>query len=129
MAVLLDTSAAVDLIDGVAIVVEQARSADSLFISVISHVELEAGVYRDRELGPLFRARIDSLLARVEELEFTRREVAAYAAIIEARGFSRRLVVDRMIAATALANDLTLATLNPRDFRDIPGLTIEDWSI
>ena len=46
----------------------------------------------------------------------------------DAKGFSRRLVVDRMIAATALANDLSLATLNPRDFRDIPGLKIEDWS-
>jgi tRNA(fMet)-specific endonuclease VapC len=33
-----------------------------------------------------------------------------------------------MIAATALANDLSLATLNPRDVRNIPGLAVEDWS-
>ena len=48
--------------------------------------------------------------------------------IIAESGFSRRLVSDRMIAATAITYELTLATLNPRDFRSIPGLVIEDWS-
>lgn len=128
MALLLDTSVAVDLIDGVAAVVERAAETDGLYISVISHVELEAGIYRDRELGPLFRARLNRLLTRVEELEFTAREVAGYATIIATLGFSRRLVVDRMIAATGLANDLMLATRNPRDFKGIPGLVVEDWS-
>jgi len=33
-----------------------------------------------------------------------------------------------LIAATALAHDLKLATLNAKDFFDIPGLFIEDWS-
>jgi predicted nucleic acid-binding protein len=125
---LLDTSVAVELIDDAPSALKRASEADGLYLSVISHVELEAGVYRDRGLGSLFRVRLESFLSRVEELEFTGREVAAYASIIAAKGFSRRLVVDRMIAATALANDLAIATLNPRDFRDIPGLTVEDWS-
>jgi len=125
---LVDTSVAVDLIDGVPPVKDRARQADALYLSVISHVELEAGVYRDRDLGPIFRTRLTKFLSRVEELEFTAREVTAYSAILAAGGFSRRLVVDRMIAATAVANELTLATLNPRDFRNIPGLTVEDWS-
>jgi predicted nucleic acid-binding protein len=81
-----------------------------------------------REDASVFEARLQRLLEGVEELEFTGREVAAYASIIAVKGFSRRPVIDRMIAATALANDLDLATLNPRDFRGIPGLTIEDWS-
>jgi len=129
LSLLVDTSVAVGLIDDVPLVKERARQADELYLSIISHVELEAGVYRDRDLGPIFRTRLTKFLSRVEELEFTAREVAAYSAIIAARGFSRRLVVDRMIAATALANDLALATLNSRDFRNIPGLRIEDWSI
>ena len=129
MSLLVDTSVAVGLIDDVPLVKERARQADELYLSIISHVELEAGVYRDRDLGPIFRTRLTKFLSRVEELEFTAREVAAYSAIIAARGFSRRLVVDRMIAATALANDLALATLNSRDFRNIPGLRIEDWTI
>ena len=35
---------------------------------------------------------------------------------------------DLLIGATALANQLTLATLNARDFHDIPGLVVEDWA-
>ena len=33
-----------------------------------------------------------------------------------------------MIAATALSNDLELATCNPRDFDGIPNLRVADWS-
>lgn len=112
----------------VAEALERAREVDALYLSVISHLELEAGIFRDPQLASLFRIRLERLLSRVEELDFTSREVTAYSSILAARGFSRRLVVDRMIAATALANGLALATLNPRDFRDIPGLTVEDWS-
>lgn len=35
---------------------------------------------------------------------------------------------DRLIAAHALALNLTLVTANPRDFRDIPALRVEDWT-
>jgi tRNA(fMet)-specific endonuclease VapC len=32
-----------------------------------------------------------------------------------------------MIAATALAHDLTLITMNGKDFRDLPGLKLVEW--
>ena len=35
---------------------------------------------------------------------------------------------DRLIAAHALALDLTLVTANVRDFYDLPGLKVEDWT-
>ena len=34
---------------------------------------------------------------------------------------------DLMIAAVALAHDLTLVTHNTADFQAIPGLRLEDW--
>ena len=34
-----------------------------------------------------------------------------------------------MLAAHAIARELTLVTANVADFRDIPGLTIEHWAI
>ncbi|HAJ03147.1 MAG TPA: VapC toxin family PIN domain ribonuclease, partial [Brevundimonas sp.] len=34
---------------------------------------------------------------------------------------------DRMIAAQAIVAGATLATLNPADFRDIPGLSLLEW--
>lgn len=36
---------------------------------------------------------------------------------------------DLLIGATALTNGLKLATLNIKDFRKIPGLMVEDWSL
>lgn len=40
----------------------------------------------------------------------------------------RRAKFDRLIAAHALALKLTLVTANPRDFADVPGLALEDWT-
>jgi predicted nucleic acid-binding protein len=125
---LLDTSVAVELLDGVERTIERVAELDGQFLSVVSWVELEAGVHRSGSSPTQRRIRLDGFLEQVEVLDFTRREVEAYSSIIAAQGFSRRLVSDRMIAATAIAHDLGLATLNPRDFRGIPGLTIEDWS-
>jgi tRNA(fMet)-specific endonuclease VapC len=126
--VLLDTSVAVALLEDVQRTIERVAELDGQFLSAISRVELEAGVYRDGRLIEKRRERLDALVAQVEELEFTGREVAAYSSIIAMKGFSRRLVVDRMIAATAITHGLALATLNPRDFSGIAGLTLEDWS-
>ena len=35
--------------------------------------------------------------------------------------------IDLMIAATALAHDITLVTHNVKDFERVPGLRIVDW--
>ena len=129
MSLLLDTSVAIALIEGDAAAMRRWRDYDeAAFLSVISRVELTPGRYVNGILDPVGSARFGELLNGLAELPFTTREAEAYDRIIAVRGFSRRLVVDRMIAATALANDLGLATLNPRDFRDIPGLELEDWS-
>ncbi len=125
---MLDTSVAVEVLEEVTRTTERVAEVDGQFLSVISWLELEAGVYRDASQTANRRIRLDGLLEHVEVLDFTGREVAAYSSIVAASGFSRRLVTDRMIAATAMTHGLTLATLNPRDFRNIPGLTIEDWS-
>jgi tRNA(fMet)-specific endonuclease VapC len=37
-------------------------------------------------------------------------------------------VMDLKVAAVALANDATLLTCNLRDFQQIPGLKVEDWT-
>lgn len=50
------------------------------------------------------------------------------AAIRYARLPFKRHRFDQLIAAHALALDLTLVTANPRDFRHIPHLRVEDWT-
>lgn len=37
--------------------------------------------------------------------------------------------LDRLVAAQALARDLTVVTNNERDFADVPGLRVENWTL
>ena len=97
-------------------------------ISVLTAVELEGGVGRVPGEESIRRSRVDLLLQMLPILPFTAAECAAYGKIVEQCGFARSRIIDRMIAATALVAAIPLVTLNPRDFRDIPGLQIEDWS-
>lgn len=120
---------AIALREGQERVLEKTRNlAEIPMLSIVSVVELEGGVAFAPEGVAARRAALDRLLATLEILPFERAEAAAYRSIIEIQGFSRRLTFDRMIAAQAIVADATLATLNPRDFRDIPNLAIEDWS-
>ena len=97
------------------------------YISILTAAELEGGVYRDPALAAKRRVALDALDGRLDVIPFDANELAAYSAMLAAVGFNRAKVLDRLIAATALANGLALATRNPKDFRDIPGLVIEDW--
>lgn len=129
MPILFDTSVAIALREGHEAVLEKTRNlAEIPMLSIVSVVELEGGVAFAPEGVATRRAALDRLLATLEILPFEPAEAAAYRSIIEARGFSRRLTFDRMIAAQAIVAGATLATLNLRGFRDIPNLAIENWS-
>ena len=68
-------------------------------------------------------ASLEALLAVIDPIPFD---------LVAARRFPdvpfRRGKLDRFIAAHALALDLTLVTNNERDFADIPGLVVENWT-
>jgi tRNA(fMet)-specific endonuclease VapC len=51
----------------------------------------------------------------------------AYGLIIAQCGWVRRRDFDRMVAAHAISTHSTLVTNNAADFRDIPGLQVENW--
>ena len=96
-------------------------------LSAISRVELENGVYRDPKQTEARRARVDALLREMPVIDFTDDIAAGFGRIVAAAGYSRPRTYDRMIAATALAHDLTLVTMNGADYRDVPGLKLEVW--
>jgi len=47
--------------------------------------------------------------------------------IVASAGYSRRKLLDRMIAAQALVHRATLITFNPDDFADVPNLSLLAW--
>jgi predicted nucleic acid-binding protein len=126
---LIDTSVAVALREGLEPALERAEQLDSIaLLSILSVVELEGGVPLAAEGAAIRRQTLDELYATLEILDFGRREANTYRDIVQALGFSRARISDRMIAAQAMVAGAAIATLNARDFRDIPALLIEDWS-
>jgi tRNA(fMet)-specific endonuclease VapC len=125
---MLDTSVAILLRDADSDADMRLEELDSLpALSIVSQVELEGGVVAKPAMAVKRRAAVDILLAALPVLPFDADCVAAYRQIVQTAGFSRRKVVDRMIAATALAHNLSLITLDRRDFSDVPGLRLKVW--
>lgn len=96
-------------------------------ISALTLIELEGGVHAKPDLSAKRRQRLDLILAEFTLIEVDADVASRYGAIVAECGFSRRKIIDRVIAATALVHDLTLITLNVGDFQDIPGLRVESW--
>jgi tRNA(fMet)-specific endonuclease VapC len=126
---LLDTDVLIHLRDGDAAIWSRIRTLDPpLAVSIVSRVELENGVYRDPTWTEVRRRATDTILTQIATIDFGDSELAAYRGIVQASGYSRRNVRDRMIAATALAHDLVLVTFNGTDFQDAPRLNLENWA-
>ena len=128
MTYLLDTNIAIQLRDGDPLVAEKIAALDgAILLSIITRVELEGGVYREPSEAGLRRARLDLVLDALPVLTFDAESADAYRAIIESAGYSRRKILDRMIAAQALVHRATVVTRNAADFRDVPGLSLLEW--
>jgi tRNA(fMet)-specific endonuclease VapC len=126
---LLDTSVAIALRDmDVRVDARSAELGENVALSSITIVELEGGVHRDPTQSERRRALLDELVDGVRIIPFDVREASAYGRIVKSCGFLRVKVIDRMIAATAIAHGATLVTLNGKDFTDIPGLRLEAWA-
>ncbi len=126
MAVLLDTSVVIPLRDGDDTV--RCRLNDlsgPILVSIVTVVELEGGV--DEADVDLRRQRLDVVLEPMNVLPFGPVEAGVYGDVVRRLGYSRRKVLDRMIAAQAIVAGASIITLNAADFRDIPGLKLMEW--
>lgn len=129
MAALLDTDVVIHLRDGDVWTEDEVRRlSPPLFISAVTRIELENGIWREPEWANLRRRALEQLMVVVTTLPFGHDEIAAYQRILEMAGFSKRKIADRMTAATALVQDLPLVTFNGRDFRDIRSLSLIEWT-
>lgn len=100
-----------------------------LAISAICEAELLFGLEK-RKSERLWQEYQSGLKDRLQCL-YVDSSVAAIYGILRADMESKgtpRADFDLLIAATAIHHKLTLATLNPKHFDKIPGLTVENWA-
>lgn len=101
-----------------------------LSISSVTLGELYAGAYHRSDPQPLLD-KIAELLSDVSLLEFDA-ACAARFGIIRGSLLRKGISVptaDLMIAATAIANDLTLVSHNTADYIYVPNLRLDDWLV
>jgi predicted nucleic acid-binding protein len=128
LAYLIDTDVAIHLRDGNADVTAKIGALDdAVLMSIVTRVELEGGVYRFAAQASVRRARLDVILKAIPALAFDDAAADAYGAIVGHAGYSRRKLLDRMIAAQALVHRSTLVTMNGGDYADIPNLQLLVW--
>jgi len=128
---LLDTNACIRYLNGRSATlrdrIDAAAAADKAMCSVL-RAELDYDAAKSAAPGKTLRLQ-RQFLARFQSLPFDDAAANVYGPIradLERAG-SVIGAHDMLIAAIALANNLTLVTHNVGEFRRISSLTVEDW--
>jgi len=120
---LLDANSCIYLIEKLSPVLRakaERCAPDELVTSAIAYAEVARGTdWENEEAAGL----VNDFFEAVSVLPFDQAAGRTYSDL----PFARHRF-DRLIAAHALALGLTLVTANTRDYRDIPGLDVEDWT-
>lgn len=124
MKYLLDTDSCIYLmLNAIPALTERVSRCEegSVAFSAISLAEIALGS-ESGKLPPM--EVVNAFAEEIRFLEFGVLAARAYATLPFRRGS-----FDRLIAAHALSLNLIVVTRNLRDFRDVPGLTVEDWTV
>ena len=100
-----------------------------LYTSTVVLGELLAWAYRRTNPASLLQQIEAELLSDVLVLDYDRACAERFGQVrgtLLQQGVSVN-TADLMIAAVALAHNLVLVTNNTKDFRNIPGLTLQNW--
>ena len=126
---MLDTNACIDFLDGRSdlLASRMAEHFGKLWVSAVSVGELMVGSSRSQN-PQRDRERINVFVANVEVANFDLDCARRYGGIIREIGV-RRKSFDRLIGVQALELGLTLVTRNQKDFADVPGLKVENWTV
>lgn len=103
--------------------IEAAEHSWQITISSITEMELLLG---SRDKAHL--REVHSFLSRYQIISINERISEQASELVKKYCLSHRLLIpDALIAATAIVNDLALATINKRDFRFIDGLRLANY--
>jgi tRNA(fMet)-specific endonuclease VapC len=100
----------------------------SAVMSVVTYAELRAGL----EIQNAHRAQdervLELLISRIPVLPFVQADAESFGVLRAAVRDRRRDTMDQLIAAHAVSVGVTLITNNEADFKDYPGLVVENWA-
>jgi predicted nucleic acid-binding protein len=125
---MLDTNVAIHLRDRDPEIMRKVVALEgAAVISIITRIELEGGGHGDDSKSAIRRERLETILETLPTVQFGDDDADAYRKILGAVTYSRRKVLDRLIASQAIVHRATLVTMNAADFADIPGLRLLAW--
>lgn len=120
---LLDTNCCIYLLSRTRPILEAKiarRRSESVGLSAIVAAELILGF---RDANSKLKAMLERFLREFPVQAFDEKAARAYAQVPFRRG-----KLDRLVAAHALSLDATLISNNVRDFADVPGLKLQNWT-
>jgi tRNA(fMet)-specific endonuclease VapC len=95
--------------------------AGAIGVSAIAFAEVAHGSSQGK---PPELKLLDSFIDEIPLVLFDQGAARSYAGIP-----FKRNSYDRLIAAQALSHDLTVISVNVKDFADVPGLKVENWTV
>jgi tRNA(fMet)-specific endonuclease VapC len=112
------------------------REAGEVVITIINRIEVLEGRFAtlwkaangaELQRGQQRLDRAENDLSAFRVLPITEQAAAEFDRLRENRKLKKIGRGDLLIAAMALAHGATLATRNLKDFRQVPGLSVENW--
>ena len=105
----------------------EALMQGSVVMSVVTYAELRAGLEIQTSNRAQDERALSLLTGRIPVLPFTQADAESFGVMRAAVRDRNRDTMDRLIAAHAVSAGVTLVTNNEIDFRDYPGLMVENW--
>lgn len=118
---LIDANLCIDVLEG-----QSEIAAGRLTACEVGQIVTSAIVYAEVMIGAEQQGKLDravAFFAQIPVLPFDEAAGRVYSRLPFKRGS-----YDRLIAAHALALGLTVVTSNLADFRNVPGLKVENWA-
>lgn len=98
-----------------------------VLMSVVTYAELRAGIEMLTDTRFQNENALKLLVRRIPVKYFDEAAAENFGRLRAAVSDRRRDALDRLIAAHAVSLDATLITNNEADFKDYPGLKVENW--
>lgn len=107
----------------------QAQPLGSVVMSVVTYAELRAGLEMQSANRSHDEYALSLLTQRIPVLPFAESDAERFGVLRAQVRERSRHAMDRLIAAHALNAGLILVTNNEADFKDYPGLALENWTL